>query len=166
MVKYMRIPLKVVNGFVEYPPNIYKILDVYDNPKKNRRVTYFKREKTIYVPNYKEEVIYMNFVGTPMNEDCIPLIHKDHQPACEAYCKINYFTEDALNGKINQNMYFDWTQRFDGMIQAAKAYGREWDAQRLQKMDIIFGDQIPRIGFIPLRHNDTEGLNFNDNGTD
>ena len=166
MILYKTIPLPLSNGFVTLPPNLYKILDVYDNPKKNNRLSYNKLPKKLYIPNVKEETIYLNYVGTPINEDCIPLIHADHQPACETFCLINHFMEDALNNKINQNMYFDWKQRFDGMIQAAKAYGRDWDAQRLQRMDIILGSQIPKIGFMPLVHNDTEYLNINDNGAD
>lgn len=161
MNQYMEIPLKLKSGYVELPSNIYKLLDVYDKPKSDLRLYYNKINNRLYVPKYKGETLYINYVGTPIDEDCMPLIHSDHQPACETYCKINSFAEDFLLAKINQNEYNDWKLRFDGMIQSAKGWGRRWDNQKLQHMDIIFGDQIPRIGYMPLAHSNFSGLNTN-----
>ena len=162
MAQYMEIPLEVTNGIVQLPSNIYKMLDVYNNPRDNARLTFRKVNQRLTVSNYADPVLYINYIGTPLNEDCIPLIHEDHQPACETYCKINAYAEEMLLGKINQNEYADWKIRFDGMIQSAKGSYRDYDNERLRKMDIILGSQIPKIGFMPLAHNLIEGININD----
>ena len=160
MVQYLRIPLAVSGQRrVKLPSNIYKLLDVYeynDNPDYNSlRIGYRKLAGHIILnKDPKEKRVMINYIGTPLDENCMPLINSDHQPACETYCKINLFEEKALNNRINQNLYFDWKQRFDGMIQGVKGGVRGWDRQKWAKMTIVMGDELPHIGFMPLANND------------
>jgi len=99
-----------------------------------------------------EDIVYINYIGTPLDGDCIPMIDRNHQAACETYCRIQAFEEDLLLGKIHQSLYFDWKQRFDGMIQGAKGGFDSWDRDDWAHMLIIMGDKIPKIGHMKLAH--------------
>ncbi len=162
MVAYMEIPLAVSNFKVVLPSNIYKIRDVYFNKESYGRIAFQQIGIYLSVPNYTEDKLYINYVGTPLDKDCLPLIHKDHQAACETYCKINSFEEDALLGQINMSVFADWKQRFDGMIQSAKVSFRDWDNSRYERMNIIMGSQIPRVGYVPMANSQFEGESIND----
>lgn len=146
----MNVGLDVTQNRAVLPPNVYKIKDVYPDEKYHIRASFQHIKNFLSLPDYKEDIVYINYVGTPIDKDCLPLIYKDHQAACETYCKINSFEEDVMFNKINHNLYFDWKQRFDGMIQGAKVNFRDWDNQRYEDMDIIFANQIPKVGYVPL----------------
>lgn len=158
MVKFLEVPIKVIKGKAKLPENLYKLLDVFDNtePKNPKRVRY-NRTKTVLkgLVNYDKDVIWINFVGTALNKDCIPLIDESHLPACESFCKINGFESDMLYGEINQNLYMDWKQRFDGQIQGCKSDIRDWTAQTWEDLLVIHGNEIPKIGSQPLANNYT-----------
>ena len=153
MWKYLEIPLNVVKGKVLLPANLYKLLDVYDHENYDTRVRYNRQGKILkQLVGYEKDVVMINYVGTPIDEDCIPLITEDHYPACETFCKINNFEVDALYGEISQGIYGDWKTRFDGMIQGVKGGFRDWGAQEYADMTIIMGNEIPKIGYQPLAH--------------
>ena len=103
--------------------------------------------------DFDGDTVALNYIGTPIDDECIPLIHEDHFPACEALCKINGFEGDVLYGDINQGVYQDWKQRFDGMIQGVKGGFRDWSAQDFEDMMTIHGNEIPKIGRQPLANN-------------
>jgi len=161
MVRYEEIPLKISGSKVKLPDNLYKLLDVYDNtePENPLRVGYNRQKsvlKQIIDPRtetkYEKKVIWINYVGTALDDNCIPLIDENHYPACETLCKINGFELEATYGEISMNIYMDWKQRFDGMIQGAKGDVRDWDAKTWAQMTVIMGNEIPRIGYQPLAH--------------
>jgi hypothetical protein len=160
MVMFQEVPIEVDNGIALLPPNIYKLKDVYQKKGGQRRVSFRHIKSYLRIPDYKG-IVYLNYIGTPLDDDCYPLIHKDHQAACETYCKINSFEEDMMTGKINSNVFFDWKQRFDGMIQGAKVSFRDWDGERYEQMNIIIGSQIPKIGFVPMANDQFAGNTVN-----
>ena len=153
MWKYLDITLPVSSGRVLLPANLYKLVDVF-NPKTKERV-YFNRTGKVLkqLIDYTEPTVSINYIGTPIDDDCIPTINEDHLPACEVFCKINAFEVDALYSEINQNVYADWKVRFDNMIQGVKGGFRDWSAQEYEDMMTIQGDTIPRIGPMPLANN-------------
>jgi len=153
MWKYYEIPLKVIAGKVYLPDNLYKLLDVFDysdgshgaNIRFNRQGRVIKQ-----LLNYDKDTIWINYIGTPIDDDCMPLIKEQHYPACETFCKLQGFEYDAIYGKMNVSMYANWQQRFDGMIQAVKSDIRDWSSQEWADMTIIHGNEIPKIGYMPL----------------
>lgn len=163
MVKYLEIPLNVTNTRrVKIPTNNFKLLDVYAPAEYNyqgrsnrqRRVNFREQARYIVLDNdYDHDRVMINYIGTPLDDDtCLPLINADHQPACETFCKINAFEEHSAFNKISVNLYHDWKQRFDGMIQGVKGGVRGWSRDKFAKMTIIMGDKLPRIGFMTLAH--------------
>jgi len=162
MLRYEQIPLTVQSSNrTLLPTNMYKLIDVYN--KSNQALSHYRNGRYLIIKNSKVgDEFFINYVGTPIDERGIPMIHKDHQPACETYCKIQAFQEEALNRTIDMNLYNNWQERFDGMCQSAKGGFRSWDSQRFQRMNIILGNQIPRIGFMPLSHTHVKGMNVND----
>lgn len=162
MVQYLRIPLNVnSNRRVILPSNVFKLIDVYEpvdvnQPDETGLHIGFRKMPGGLVINRDIEGnrVMINFWGTPLDDDCMPLIQRAHQPACETYCKIQSFEEDMALGKINQNLYFDWKQRFDGQIQGVKGGVEGWSSEDWAKMTIVMGDMLPRIGYMPLAHLD------------
>lgn len=150
MWKYVNINLPVIHGSVMLPMNLYKLLDVFD-PETKKRVRFNRMSKVLkQLVNYDKDTISINYIGTPINDECMPTINEDHIIACETLCKINGFEGEVLYGEINQNVYYDWKKRFDGMIQGAKGGFKDWSAQDFGDMMIIQGNEIPRIGYQPL----------------
>jgi len=165
MVLYRQIPLNVVRNQVYLPENLYKLLDVFEYiSESNQKRVRFNRNKNGKVIkqliNYDKDVVWINYIGTPMNDDCMPLIDVDHFPACETLCKINAFEGDALYGEISQAVFMDWKDRYDGMIQGVKGGVKNWTAQDFAEMTVIMGNEIPKIGFMPLANNFTGNGNI------
>jgi len=164
MWKFMDIRVEVRGGRVMLPSNLYKLIDVYD-PDTSKPVRFNRTGMVIkQLIGYRKKAIALNYIGTPVDKDCIPLINEDHFSACETLCKINGFEVDALYNDINQGMYQDWKQRFDGMIQGVKGGFRNWSAQEFNDMVTIQGNEIPRVGRQPLLNN-YYGQKDNDNDT-
>ncbi len=150
MWKYLNINLPVTSGRILLPANLYKLIDVFD-PETKLRVRYNRTGKVLkQLVDYTKDTISLNYVGTPIDDDCMPLIDEDHIIACETFCKINHFENDALYNSLNYNLYQDWKVRFDGMIQGAKGGFKNWGSQEYGDMMTIMGNEIPRIGFQPL----------------
>ena len=153
MWRFEDIQLKIVKGKFVLPVNCYKLIDVFD-PETQQRVRFNRQNRVIkQLINYKKDVIAINYIGTPIDKDCLPMIHEDHFPACETFCKINNFEELALYNEINQGIFNDWKVRFDGQIQGVKGGFRDWGSQEFGDMMVIHGNEIPRIGFMPLMNN-------------
>lgn len=150
MWRYVDINLPVVSGKVLLPTNLYKLLDVFD-PVTKLRVRFNRMGKVLkQLIDYEEDTISINYIGTPIGDDCMPLIDEDHIIACETLCKINGFESELLYGEITQNLYYDWKNRFDLMIQSVKGGYRNWSAQDFGDMMTIHGNEIPKIGYQPL----------------
>ncbi len=167
MVRYLEIPIDVTGGKVQLPANLYKLLDVYDNRDGNARRVRYNRMKSVLKQlvnesdsrKYDGDVIWLNYIGTALDSNCMPLIDENHFPSCETLCKINGFELEATYGEINMSIYMDWKQRFDGMIQGAKSDIRDWDSQTWKDLLVIHGNEIPKIGYQPLAHK------YTNNGT-
>ena len=161
MVKFLEVPLNVVSGKVILPGNLYKLMDVYDNENKETPIRIrYNRQRSVLKQliardnqKYDKNVVWINFIGTALNSDCIPLIDENHYPACLTYCQIQGFEYEALYGEINMTVYMDWKQRFDGMIQGCKSDIRDWSSQDWEHMLVVMGNEIPRIGPMDLAHN-------------
>ena len=154
MWMYKEIVLPVNVGKVKLPPNIFRLLDVYD-PDTDLRVRFNKRGMILkQLIDYQKDTIAINYIGTPIDKDndYLPLIYETHYPACETFCKIQGFEYDALYGELNQNLYFDWKNRFDVMIQSVKGDYKHWTTDDFNAMVTIMGDEIPKIGFMQLIH--------------
>ncbi len=161
MVPVYEVPLTVVNSQALLPCNIYRILDVYDGNstlidfKFNSHGTYLVNLKYRDRDSaYTEDTIYINYMGTPIDEDTgYPLIIKGHENACEMFCKIRAFEEDAVLGKISYPMWDSWNMKFSGMISnAAQNPYRHKTKVYLKELEIIKGDMFPQIGKLVLSH--------------
>lgn len=154
MWKYLNVKLKVINGTAQVPCNIFRILDVFsqqDNP--NSRVSYGGNRGFIFLPEYKGEYIYMNFIGTPINDDGMPMIARGHESACETYCLTRMFAEDYIYQKIHPNIYQGWMQQFTGQMVSIKQSMRRFDRDRMNTINCM-KYSVMRIGNLRLASND------------
>jgi len=169
MTDVMEIPLTVINSQALLPCNIFRIIDAYDGFESS--IDYSLSSTGAYLTSlkytnsgadYDEDTVYINYKGTPIDPDTgFPLIAKGHENACEVFCKMRLFEEDALYGKINYNMYVRWDQQFSGMITNALADPyRHKVANYLKQLDTIRGNMLPQIGRLELSHK-----KFRDYGT-
>lgn len=162
MVHYVKVPLTVTSRQVELPCNIHRILDVYDSDEA--RVQYYNngaflvdlRDDTGEELDDSVETIYINYVGLPLDDDGIPLILKGHEPACETFCKINFFEEKVALGEFSPDLWEKWNQQFSGQITSAKQSVRHMDRYDIDKLNIIKGNMIIKIGSMPIKQNTFE----------
>jgi hypothetical protein len=168
MFKYLQVPLSVSNKGALLPANVSRLLDVYwvRNYKEGQeileentvRLKYNRMDRVLKQlhmngKRFEEDVVWVNYIGAAIDtKSCMPLIFEPYYPACETFCKIQGFEAEMLMGKINGNLYFDWKQRFDLMIQGVKSDMKLWDSQEYANMTIIMGNEIPKIGYQPLAH--------------
>ena len=155
MWKFMNVKLTVTKGIAEIPCNIARILDVFTSPNNaSSRVEYGNNRGHIFFGSeFKNEFVYMNYWGTPITEDGIPLIAKGHEKSCELYCMTKIYFEDSIYGKINPQQYEMWCQQFNNSVIAIKQQAKRWDRSKLQTFDAL-KYSVMRIGRLRLASND------------
>jgi hypothetical protein len=164
MWKFEEIPLIV--GFeksVLLPCNVYRIIEVYD--ENEDRITYNKTNTHLFAlknitngDDYKEgDTVYINYIGIPV--DTVTgeiLIPSGHELACETFCKVKFFEEDAMLRKIDPNMWREWNILFSNQVMAAKSSYRHRDKTHDEQLNIIRGNMLAMIGRMPFSHNQFE----------
>ena len=152
--KYLNIKLKVINNTAQLPCNVYRILDIFSSFGNNEsRVNYGCNRGFIFLPDYNQDYVYINYIGTPINEDGLPMIAKGHEQACETYCLMKMFAEDYIYRKIDPNIYNLWEQKFQGQVTSIKQSLRRWDRNKLNTMNVM-KYSVMRIGNLKLASND------------
>lgn len=153
--KYINVPLVVNNGIVLLPCNVQRIIDVFTSPNNSAsRIEYANNRGYIFLgEDTSLTTIYINYIGTPITEDGIPLIAKGHEAACELYCMTKIYFEDSLYGKINPQIYEQWSQRFNNSVIAIKQSAKRVDRAKLQTYDAM-KYSVMRIGRLQLASTD------------
>lgn len=155
MVQYIEVSIPVDNyTMATLPCNIFKIYDIYSKPQDHKSVvnfSYGKDGRNIYINSeLRLNKIYINYVGNPVNKDGIPLIVRTHEMACVYYCLYNSLMEDALLGNVDKQMWMLFNQRASNFIAQAVGSLRNMTNDDWNKLNIIQGNQVPRIGNIKL----------------
>ena len=152
--KYLNVKLQVKNNTAQLPCNVFRILDVFSSPDNNQsRISYGGNRGFIFLPDYNNDYIYINFIGTPINDDGMPMIAKGHEQACETYCLLRMFAEDSIYRKIDPNLYNLWEQKFQGQVTNIKQSVRRFDRNKMNVLNAM-KYSVMRIGNLRLASND------------
>lgn len=131
------------------PCNIFRLMDVYDSG--GQRIDYYYNGSYITLPETNTlSVIYINYFGSMVNEEGIPLIPKQYINAAETFCKIKAFEEDVALGTFNASMWDLWNQQLTGQTVNARSDFRHMDQHTIDKWNIIKGNMIPIIANVKL----------------
>ena len=164
MWEFRSVPLTV--GFekmVLLPCNVYKIIELYNG--NDERLIYNKTNThltNIYNESdgeevEEEDVLYLSYYGIPVDKDTGEiLIPSGHEPMLETFCKVKVFEEDALLGKIDRNVWNMWNAQFSGQLANVRGSFRNVDRHKMERLNIIQGNMLQRIGRLPLRHEQFE----------
>ena len=155
MVLYIKVGLNVDQETSPpqalMPCNVFRLLDVYSAAEEY--INYYNNGAYLILPaDYKSDHVYINFVGTALSDEGEPLIIKGHENACETFCKIRLFEEDVAYGRFNMQLWAMWKEEFSGQVAASKSDMRHFDRQHFNKLNIIRGNMIPKIGGLVLFH--------------
>ena len=153
MYKYLQVKLVVSNYMAKLPCNIYRVLDVYTTlGDSNSREPYNHSGAYInFNSDYLLDYVYIDYYGTPIDEETgEPLILKGHEQACEAFCVYNVYYEDFLTGKLNGNAWGFIVDEWRAKTDASTGGFRHYDRQKLNDMNIILGNMVPKIGNLKL----------------
>lgn len=155
MWKYLNVALTVEAGIAMLPCNVQRILDVFTSRgNSSSRIEYANNRGYIFLgADYKSDKVYINYIGTPISEDGVPLIAKGHEAACELYCMTKIYFEDSLYGRINQQLYEQWSQRFNNAVIAIRQSAKRVDRAKLQTYDAM-KYAVMRIGRLQLASTD------------
>lgn len=157
MVKFVKIPLAVEDfTFIDKPCNVYRILDLFDG--RNNPIPFTTNQNGTRLVVRRElrlTSVQMNFVGMPVMDDGTPLIIRGHENACIYKCLANALMEDFSLGKLNANFYDMIQKKATNYIIEARGTLRHKTREDWNKLNIIQGNIIPKIGGISLYH-----LNF------
>lgn len=160
MATYIEIGLAVPQtgpdkNMVYTPCNIFRLLDVFNS--SGSRIDYSYNGSYIILPSDNTLTeIFINYKGTPIDDDGIPLIPKTQQLACETYCKIKAYEEDVAYGDFNGEIWMNWKNELPNMIAAGKNDWRFMDRHAIDKLNIIHGNLVPVIANIKLVHKEFE----------
>lgn len=137
------------------PCNVFRIFDVFsDENDDSSRVEYYNTGTYLSLPeDYALDYVFITYAGIPVNELGEPLIIKGHENACETFCKLQIFEEDVCYGKFDKDMYLRWDDKFSGQLINAKTDMRHFDRDHFNKLIVIRGNMIPKIGVLSLYHN-------------
>lgn len=154
MIKFLNVKLPVVGGKAMLPCNVYRVVNVFTDPNVRHSTiqNYNNGAYLFFNSNFKGDFVYINYIGTNIDETGIPLIVKGHEQACETFVKMSAFEEDAVTGKFPAQIWSMWNQQFSGQCEAAKSDFRHYQDIKLEKMDMIKMNFIPRVGNKPLLH--------------
>lgn len=159
MPKYEEIDIEVTNGILTLPCNLYRLLDVYDSSEG--RILYQSNGTNLYglKDTSGNEIsdgttIYINYRGSAIDlVTGIPLCLRGHEFVCETFVKIRAFEEDSGLQKFPYNTWQMWNTQLGGQVTAAKQNYINMDRSKINDITIIKGNMIPRIGNLPLSHN-------------
>ena len=152
MVRYEEVELTVESCRALLPCNLERILDIYD-PNESIVVGAQNMGSYLSLPDdYTDDTVFINYVGTPLSNQGIPLIVKGHENACELFCKIRTFEEDMVDGRFDKNLWMSWDQQFSGMCQNALQNWKHKTRDDINKLQVIRGNMIPVIGLTTLFH--------------
>jgi len=161
---FKSVPLTV--GFqkmVLLPCNVFRILEVYNDSDPrlsyNKTATHLTHiiDLTSGEEVEEDDTIYITYIGVPVDPKTGEiLIPSGHEPALETYCKMKFFEEDALLGKIDKNMWVLWSNQFSGQVSHVKSSFRHIDRLKINNLNVIQGNMLPQIGRLPLIHEQFE----------
>lgn len=155
LIPYLKVKLPVRDRMARIPPYKTRIMDVYEDPENERsHVTYYDNGAYIVLPSeYKKDYVYINFMGIAIDpKSGIPFIKKGHEEACVYHCLVNLYLEDALNGRIDRNMYARYEERRDLLVRAAQSDYSDFDRRDLMTINAITLNMLPYINFDSLHH--------------
>lgn len=155
MWRYKNVPLMVEDRKALLPCNVHRILDVFSTPNnRGSRLQYATNNAYIDLDNsFKGDVVYLNYIGMPVDHDGVPMIAKGHETACELFCYTKIYFEDNLQGKIRGDLYESWEQRFSNAVINIRQSMKNVDRGKLQVYDALKYAPI-RIGRLRLASND------------
>lgn len=150
-VKFRQVPLTVANCIAKLPCNVYRIEDVY-LPSGN--VPYYNDGAYLRLPeDFRGTVIYINYIGIPVDNEGIPLILKGHEQANVSFCVLQLLTPLHMAGQLkNPNVYAEYTDKVNYQCHAAKNGYRHKDRAAVNQEVIVWGNTIPKIGGLLLAH--------------
>lgn len=119
---------------VVVPKNLFRLYSV-TNPSGNR-VVYDYNGAYIFLPDsYSDKKVLLNYEAIPLDpETGYPLILRGHEPVCEAYCLMNIYFEDYINGKLDINRYHSLQRSFEDKLMGASTGARYMDVNEKEDM--------------------------------
>lgn len=156
MISFQGIGIEISGGVAKLPCNIFRIEDIYDEDERHLYVS----NNGEYLSNIKDEhgtslddgdYVYLNYAGIPVDDEGVPLVTAGHEIACETFCKINLFEEDALFGKIDRNIFIQWKAEFSGQVLAARNSFRFQTRKDVEYMALPLLNMIPKIADLPIK---------------
>jgi hypothetical protein len=160
MYDYTKVKCIVNNQKALLPCNVYRLLDVFDGTDNRINLFYndgihlvFNSDQTFDTDELGQSCIYINYYGVAVDSETgYPLILKDQELACQAYCVWKLYYEDYLTGQLNgqQWQFID----HEKMIQceAAKGGFRHTSNDEMKAIMNVVHNMVPNAKQIPLFH--------------
>lgn len=135
MIRY-EATMRVSKGRIDLPNNIYRILLIEDEYGKLIERKAITGSYIHGLGKYEGQRIRIEFLGVPLDYDCMPLVAASHRDACRRYVIIQLFEDEAASDfslyKIQANR---WTE-FAGIVLKAKQGFREWTIDAIASLSL------------------------------
>ena len=148
-VRFRQVPLRVSNCLAKLPCNVARIEDVF-LPSGN--IDYHNDGAYLRFPQgFQGTIVYVNYLGIPVDSDGNPLILRGHEQAVVTFCILQLITPLHLAGKLkNPAIYAEYTDKLNYQCHASKNGYRHKDRADVNRDVIVWGNLIPKIGGLLL----------------
>lgn len=159
MAIYEAVPLTVNSmRMAKIPCNVFKLEDVFYDPNNSDSVFEGLGNNGSYLFGFPDfvkvgSIVYINYVGIPIDENGDPLIIRGHQEACKQYCMSQILFQDYINGKIPMQVWIEIDRKFSNMTTAALQDATEFTRDHYNTLIKIHASVITRIGRLTLKSN-------------
>lgn len=127
LIEHLRVKVPIYNGTANMPTNIFKLQRVYGEDGSACVDFMYQGDYMQFPDIYKAKNILIDYYSLALDDATgFPLIKKNYQPACYAYCVYKMFEEDAsvIPPRIQQWRWLQIVQDKEWEIEAAH---RSWD---------------------------------------
>jgi len=133
MNKYV-LTTEIANGKIVLPNNVYRILSIYDDNNVPLRKSAVSGIYIHGLSEYNGKILNVEFLGVPLDDDCMPLIAASHKMACMQYVIMQLFAEEADYDISKWKMQSFRKEEFSAMVTAAKQGYREWSEDAINSL--------------------------------
>jgi len=159
MFLFLQVPLVVTNYAAKLPCNVHRVIDIYTDPNDNGSIVFANNDGAkLFLGNwYNKDYVYINYYGTPINDQGVPMIIRGHEQACEAYCILKVYYEDILNDKVSTRSAVEMKEEFRNKLNMARRMVfRHMTREDVNKGVIIRHSMITHIGNLALKQKEFE----------
>lgn len=131
-------------GLANSPCNMIRVIEIYDENDNDIKYSITGSNKIKLVGDYQKA--YINYLGTKVNDEGIPVIHQGHVNAMVTFCIMKRLEEQMLLGNVPMGLHDKYEKKFSNQITHIKQSAQYKDKQHYDNVNIIRFNMLKKVG--------------------